>query len=138
MKEIIIISGVVAALSILGVAIAKRLSPKRFWNNHIGPICLIAFFVSLIFGLILLPALEPVSKKYVEITNHQGFISRNGIVVYLPDSETKFVKFDSYKAVTSFRDSTKIFEEQEKIYYNVTVYSHIEWSNPPYTTYNPE
>lgn len=136
---VVIISSIVAALSLLGIVIAKRLSSKKFWDKHVGPLCLISLGLSVIFGLFLIPVLQVDHIQYNEIQRYELFRSDNSIVIVVNIENTDhdtFIKYKSYQAFTGFSDSTKIFEEKEKSFYGVTVYYHIVWSNPPYKIFH--
>jgi len=50
----------------------------------------------------------------------------------------KLFKYNTYRAVTEFNDSTKIFEGVERGFYGNVLVRFYVWSNPPYTYYNKE
>jgi hypothetical protein len=133
-----VIALVLTFFSIIGIILVKQLSNKSFGSTWLGPIFVVVLLVSVIFGLGLLPCVRTVRTEYVEMHNCIVLKSTDAIIIDLtnsPDNWTTFEnlkKFNTYKAVTEFSDSTKIFREIDRSFYNVPVNNRVVWSNPPY------
>jgi hypothetical protein len=111
-------------------------------ETFIGPICVLLFATSFVSGLVLIPLLRPYKVEYKEITNYQILKSNNAIVIDLTNSNAKMsdklIKYNSYRAVTEFGDSTKVFEGIERGFYGDVLLRFYVWTNPPYNFYNRE
>jgi hypothetical protein len=134
-------------ISVLGIIFTNvycEKHNKRFGNTLVGPISVIVLVVDLIFGLALIPSIRVVKTEYAEMHNCIILKSRDAVIIDLtnsPDNWTTFEnlkKFNTYKAVTEFSDSTKIFREISKSFYNFSVYNQVVWSNPPYKDFYRE
>jgi hypothetical protein len=139
-----IIALILTVLSIVGIVLVDRFANKAFGSTWLGPIFVVVLLVSVIFGLGLLPCVRPLSSEHVEMHNCIILKSKDAVIIDLtnsPDNWTTFEnlkKFNTYKAVTEFSDSTKIFREIERSFYNVPVYNRVVWSNPPYKDFYRE
>jgi energy-coupling factor transporter transmembrane protein EcfT len=135
-------------LSLVGILlvnnyIAKR--GKKFGSTWMGPIFVVVLLVTIVFGLVALPLLRAYRVEYREIVNYQVLKSSDAIVIDLTNSNAKvsdlsnkLIKYNSYRAVTEFQDSTKIFERIERAFYGDVLYRTYAWSNPPYQFFNRE
>jgi hypothetical protein len=79
----------------------------------------------------------------MEIVNPQILRSSDAIIIDLTNSPNykgynSLMKFNSYKAVMEFGDSTKIFFLADKSFYGGSLNRKIVWSNPPYKYFNKE
>jgi hypothetical protein len=135
-------------LSFVGILIINAYVTKRgkkFENIWIGPICIFVLSISAVFGLIALPLLRTYRTEYKEIVNYQVLKSPDAIIVDLTNSNAKMnelnnklIKYNSYRVVTEFTDSTKIFEGIERAFYGDALRRFYVWSNPPYKFFNYE
>ena len=139
-----IIALILTVFSIIGIVLVNNLAQKSFGSTWLGPIFVVVLIVSVVFGLGLLPCVRPLSTEHVEMRNCIKLKSSDAVIIDLtnsPDNWTTFEnlkKFNTYKAVTEFSDSTKIFREIERSLYRVPVYNRVVWSNPPYKDFYRE
>lgn len=135
-------------ISILGIIFTNVYCEKhnqRFGSTWVGPVFIVLLLVSTIFGLIMIPLVRTYKIDYREITNYQILKSEDAVVIDLTNSNAKIsdlsnklIKYNSYRAVTEFQDSTKIFERIERAFYGNAVLRTYTWSNPPYKFFNQE
>jgi hypothetical protein len=135
-------------LSIVGIQLVNNFITKRgknFGDTWKGPICVLTLLVSLVIGLVAIPLLRTYKIEYKEIINYQILKSPDAIVIDLTNSNSdisdfsnNLIKYNSYRAVTEFSDSTKIFERIERSFYGNTLFQSWVWSNPPYKYFNQE
>lgn len=135
-------------LSIVGIILVSNYITKRgkkFGNTWIGPICIVILFITIVFGLVSIPLLCTYRVEYKEIVNYQVLKSPDAIIVDLTNSNAKLndfsnnlLKYNTYRAVTEFSDSTKIFEGIERAFYGDVLRRFYVWSNPPYNFFNKE
>lgn len=118
---------------------------QRFGSTWMGPIFVVFLLVSLIFGLVLIPLVRTYKVEYREISNYQVLKSPDAIIIDLTNStakvsnySNKLLKYNTYRAVTEFGDSTKIFEGVERGFYGTNLLRFYVWSNPPYKFFNRE
>jgi len=135
----------ISVLGIIFTSVYCEKHNKRFGSTWLGPIFIVFVLVSLIFGLIMIPLVRSYKIEYREITNYQILKSNDAVIVDLTNSNAKIsdlsnklIKYNSYRAVTEFQDSTKIFERIERAFYGNAVLRTYTWSNPPYKFYNRE
>jgi hypothetical protein len=138
----------IVILSIMGILLTERYIAKhgkKFGDTWIGPACVFFLLVGIIGGLIMIPLLRTYTTENREIVNYQVLKSSDAIIVDLTNSDAKvsnlsnkLLKFNTYRAVTEFGDSTKIFEVCERSFYRAVMYRYYVWSNPPYKFYNRE
>jgi hypothetical protein len=139
-----IIAVTLTILSIIGIVLVDKFAQKSFGSTWLGPIFIVALLVSVIFGLVVIPLLRTVNTEYVEMHNCIILKSKDAVIIDLtnsPDSWTTFEnlkKFNTYKAVMEFSDSTKIFREIDRSFYHVPVNNRVVWSNPPYKDFYKE
>lgn len=135
-------------LSLVGILLVNNYIAKRgksFGSTWMGPICVVILLVSFIFGLVAIPLFRTYRVEYREVTNYQILKSSDAIVIDLTNSNAKvsnfsnkLLKYNSYRAVTDFGDSTKVFEGIERGFYGDALLRFYVWSNPPYKFYNRE
>jgi len=135
---------ILTIVSIMGIVFVHSFAKKSFGETWLGPIFIVVLLVSVIFGLVLIPLLRTVNTEYVEMHNCIILKSNDAVIIDLtnsPDSWTTFEtlkKFNTYKAVMEFSDSTKIFREIDRSFYHVPVNNRVVWSNPPYKDFYKE
>ena len=140
MLGIIITSAIVTLLSI-GVLILSR-NKKSEWK--ILPIVLI--IISVAFGLLFCPLVFVNDHQdVIELKNYDVIKAKNGLILDLVNTdfssgypEGNLRKFNSYRAVTEYSDSTKFFVVIEKSFYGINLITEYTWSNPPYDKFNKE
>lgn len=132
-------------VSLIGIFLTDHFRKKSFGETWIGPICIVVLLVSFIFGIVAIPLLRTYKVEYREIGNYQVLKAPDAVIVDLTNSNAKIsdfsnklLKFNSYRAVTEFNDSTKIFEGIERGFYGDALLRFYVWSNPPYKFYNRE
>jgi hypothetical protein len=135
-------------LSIVGIIFVNKYISKRgkkFGDTWLGPVCAVILGVSFIFGLAAIPLLRTYRVEYREIVNYQVLKASDAVIVDLTNSNAKIsnysnklLKYNTYRAVTEFNDSTKIFEGIERGFYGDALLRFYVWSNPPYKFYNRE
>jgi len=140
-----LISSGIVCLCLLGIILTKNYclkNNKKFGSTYSGPIFVVVGAIMAIVGLFFVPLLRTVKVEYKEVENCQIVKAPEAIIVDLTNANIKtwykLVKFNSYRAVTEFGDSTKIFEANEKSFYNASMNKSYVWSNPPYKYYNRE
>ncbi len=131
-------------LSLLGIFLVNARRGKEFWDTWLGPFFVVVLLVSFIVGLVAIPLLRTYKVEYREITNYQILKSSDAIIIDLTNSNAKIsdfnnlIRYNSYRAVTDFSDSTKVFERMRKGFYGDVIIRSYVWSNPPYKFYNQE
>jgi len=125
------------------ILIFKNSTKESFCESWVSSFFFIIFAGSFIFGLLLIPLTITYKVEYREIINYQFFKASDVIIVDISNSTIKnrgdkLFKYNTYRAVTEFNDSTKIFEGVERGFYGNVLVRFYVWSNPPYTYYNKE
>lgn len=143
-----IVASAIFLISLIGILFVNtycKNHKEKFGNTWLGPIFVVFLLVSFIFGLIMIPLVKNYKVDYREITNYQILKSEDAVIVDLTNSNAKIsdlsnklIKYNSYRAVTEFQDSTKIFERIERAFYGNAVLRTYTWSNPPYKYFNRE
>jgi len=135
----------IVVICIIGAILVKAYSARN--NKQFGTITMGPGFVAIgcvvaLVGLLLFPLLKTIKVEYKEVKNCQVIKAPEAIIIDLTNANvnawSKLVKYNSYRAVTEFGDSTKIFEANEKSFYNTSIVKYYVWSNPPYKYYNRE
>lgn len=136
---VVLIGGILTAFCIVGFVIGMKKDLDGLWS-----VSLVVGIFSALIGLLLVPSLATDHYEYVDITSDvQVSITESMIAVDLSgcdqSSYTMNSKiFNSYKAVTEFNDSTKIYFKIGKSFYGGTQSRKVLWSNYPYEKYNGE
>lgn len=116
---------------------------RKFGSTILGPLFVIVMVIMTVVGLVTVPLVKVYKFEYKELSNYQVIKSPDAVIIDLTNSNAKtgyykLVKFNTYRAVMEFGDSTKIFEKIEKGFYGDVLYRSYVWSNPPYKYFNRE
>ena len=138
------------SLALVLLCIFTMIAVKAYYGgkiieNLVGFMAAFVLCLTALFGLIMIPSLKPIKTENTEITKGIIFFKYpEAIIIDLSNSpdgkyfEQKFIKFNSYKSVTEFSDSTKFFRQTERSFYNLPTGNNVVWSNPPYKDFYKE
>lgn len=136
------ISSIILIISIIGMLYIKYRLKQDILGTAMGSLFTFLSILVVIVGILVFPLTLVNHCQYKEFKNYEIARLDNVIIADVENSKlseesiNNVVKFDTYRAVTTFsKDSTKVFLKLEKGIYGNVLYRSIVWSNPPYNVY---